>query len=134
MEHTIHTIHIGDLVRVESLDPNQQYEFGVVKKIKGETLTLAMPLNVVHEGNMSITYYNRDIRNALVEPLTNTMITNGVITQRQYNEAIQFKNIMENKKDSSGKSVLSRAKGRRKKTNKKRKSKSSRSKKRRHRK
>ena len=128
-----HTIHIGDLVRVESLDPNQ-YEFGVVQKIKGETLTLAMPLNVVHEGNMSITYYNRDIRNALVEPLTNTMITNGVITQRQYNEAIQFKNIMENKKDSSGKSVLSRAKGRRKKTNKKRKSKSSRSKKRRHRK
>ena len=128
-----HTIHIGDLVRVESLDPNQ-YEFGVVQKITGETLTLAMPLNVVHEGNMSITYYNRDIRNALVEPLTNTMITNGVITQRQYNEAIQFKNIMENKKDSSGKSVLSRAKGRRKKTNKKRKSKSSRSKKRRHRK
>ena len=128
-----HTIHLGDLVRVESLDPNQ-YEFGVVQKITGETLTLAMPLNVVHEGNMSITYYNRDIRNALVEPLTNTMITNGVITQRQYNEAIQFKNIMENKKDSSGKSVLSRAKGRRKKTNKKRKSKSSRSKKRRHRK
>ena len=133
MEHTIHTIHIGDLVRVESLDTNQ-YEFGVVQKIKGETLTLAMPLNVVHEGNMSITYYNRDIRNALVEPLTNTMITNGVITESQYNEAIQFKNIMEKKKDSSGKSVLSRAKGRRKKTNKKRKSKSSRSKKRRHRK
>ena len=130
MEHTIHT---GDLVRVESLNTNQ-YEFGVVKKIKGETLTLAMPLNVVHEGNMSITYYNRDIRNELVEPLTNTMVTNGVITESQYNEAIQFKNIMENKKDSSGKSVLSRAKGRRKKTNKKRKSKSSRSKKRRHRK
>ena len=128
-----HTIHLGDLVRVESLDPNQ-YEFGVVQKITGETLTLAMPLNVVHEGNMSITYYNRDIRNALVEPLTNTMITNGVITESQYNEAIQFKNIMEKKKDSSGKSVLSRAKGRRKKTNKKRKSKSSRSKKRRHRK
>ena len=128
-----HTIHIGDLVRVESLDPNQ-YEFGVVQKITGKTLTLAIPLNVEHEGDMSITYYNRDIREALVKPLTNTMITNGVITESQYNEAIQFKNIMENKIDSSGERVLGRAKGGRKKTNKKRKSKSSRSKKRRHRK
>ena len=129
-----HTIHIGDLVRANT-DPNSsEYEIGVVLDIQGENLKLALPHLVLHGENRSIIYYNRDIRRRFIEPLTKKMVTDGVITEGQYNEAIQFKHMMEKKIDSSGERVLGRVKGGRKKTNKKRKSKSSRSKKRRHRK
>ena len=134
-----HTIHIGDLVRANTepnTDPNlSKYEIGVVLDIQGENLTLALPHLVIHGENRSIIYYDRSIRDIFIKPLTKKMVTDGVITEDQYNEAIQFKQIMEEKKiDSSGERVLGRVKGGRKKTNKKRKSKSSRSKKRRHRK
>ena len=120
-----HTIHVGDLVRANTNPNLSEYNNGVVLEIQGENVKIALP-----HSNRSIRYVTRRIGDAFVQPLTKKMVTDGVITEGQYNEAIQFRDEMEKEIDSSGERVLGRVNGGRKKTNKKRKSKSFRSKKR----
>jgi len=124
-----HTIHVGDLVRANINPRLSDYKIGVVLEIVGENIKIALP-----HSNRSMRYTTRIVGDAFIEPLTNKMVTDGVVTEGQMNEALQFKNEMEQEVNAFKDRVVSRVKGGRKKTNNKRKSNSSRSKKRRHRK
>ena len=123
-----HTIHVGDLVRANINPILSDYKIGVVLEIVGENIKIALP-----HSNIALRYTTRIVGDAFIEPLTDKMVTDGVVTEGQMNEALQFKNEMEQEVSAFyGNRLVSRVKGGRKKTNKKRKSNSSRSKKRRH--
>jgi hypothetical protein len=98
---------IGDLVKVNDATA---YNFGVVLQDENND-GYRIAKRYDDDGDSSQEYIETDIGVGSLEPLKPKMVTDGVITQEQYDEAVQFKNRMEEKKDGIGDWLIKRNTG-----------------------
>jgi hypothetical protein len=97
---------IGDLVKVNDATA---YNFGVVlQDERNDRYRIAKRYD---DDDSSQEYIEADIDVGSLEPLKQKMVTDGVITQEQYDEAVQFKKAMEEKKNGVGDWLVKRNTG-----------------------
>jgi hypothetical protein len=101
----LYRFNVGDLVKVNDAT---DYNFGVVlQDERNDGYRIAKR----YDDDSSQEYIEADIGVASLEPLKQKMVTDGVITQEQYDEAVQFKKTMEEKKDGIEDWMIKRVQG-----------------------
>jgi hypothetical protein len=103
-----HTFHVGDLVKVNEDFNADSYKFAVILDIvQGATYC-----EIAYDLNRPPGFSRTIIHVASLQPLTPKLVIDGIITQTQFNQAVEFQNKMDEKKDITGtSSMISRAQG-----------------------
>lgn len=103
-----HTFHVGDLVKVNEDFNADSYKFAVILDIvQGATYC-----EIAYDLNRPPGFSRTIIHVASLQPLIPQLVIDGVITQTQFNQAVEFQNKMDEKKDITGtSSMISRAQG-----------------------
>ena len=114
-----HTFHVGDLVKVNNAFNPHAYKFAVILDIEQGANHCEIAYDLDRPPG-----FDRTIMDvASLQPLTPKLVIDGVITQTQFNQAVEFQNKMDNKKDITGtSSMISRAQGVSKKRRREKKS------------
>jgi len=103
-----HTFHVGDLVKVNEDFNADSYKFAVILDIvQGATYC-----EIAYDLNRPPGFSRTIMDVASLQPLIPQLVIDGIITQTQFNQAVEFQNKMDNKKDITGtSSMISRAQG-----------------------
>ena len=103
-----HTFHVGDLVKVNVPGYPTIYKFAVILDI----VQGANHCEIAYDLNRPPGFSRTIIHVASLQPLIPQLVIDGVITQTQFNQAVEFQNKMDEKKDITGtSSMISRAQG-----------------------
>jgi hypothetical protein len=103
-----HTFHVGDLVKVNYVFNPDAYRFAVILDIEQG----ANYCEIAYDLNRPPGFDRTIIDVASLQPFTPKLVIDGVITQTEYNKAVEFQNRMDEKKDITGTSSrISRAQG-----------------------
>jgi hypothetical protein len=103
-----HTFHVGDLVKVNVPGYPTIYKFAVILDI----VQGANHCEIAYDLNRPPGFSRTIMDVASLQPLIPQLVIDGIITQTQFNQAVEFQNKMDNKKDITGtSSMISRAQG-----------------------